>query len=119
MNITNYLNNVVLVIHAKRGNKLVEKFESRIVRLGELMRIAIPPELLKNIDIDEQTPVNMFVNESGNIEVEVQNATKGNTMCAICNHKEATKKCINCARHVCLSCFWAFGSLCKKCAKKV
>ena len=33
--------------------------------------------------------------------------------------KKASKKCINCGRKVCLSCFWAFGSLCKKCAKKV
>ena len=98
---------------------MVEKFESRVIRLGEFLRVTLPPEVLKNLELSEQTPVNVFVNDQGNIEVEVSSAGTGVTMCAICNHKEATKKCINCKRHVCLSCFWAFGSLCKKCAKKV
>ena len=98
---------------------MVEKFESKIVRLGELLRIAIPPDLLNTIELTDQTPVTIFVNDQGNIEIEVARPGASRPMCAICNHNEATKKCINCGRHVCLSCFWAFGSLCKKCAKRI
>jgi hypothetical protein len=97
---------------------LVEKFESKIIRLGELLRIAIPPEISAETDLVDQTPVNVYVNEKGNIEIEVQ-STSSSTMCAVCNRYAATKNCINCGRHVCSKCFWAFGSLCKKCAKRV
>jgi len=98
---------------------LVEKFESKIVRLGELLRVAIPPELLNEIELTDQTPVTIYVNDQGNIEIEVQGDGASIPMCSICNHNKANKKCINCGRHVCLKCFWAFGSLCKKCAKRV
>jgi hypothetical protein len=74
--------------------------------------------MIKKLDIDDQTEVAIFVNDNGNIELEVQ--TDGGTIskCSICGNHKANKKCINCGRHVCLSCFWAFGSLCKKRAKK-
>jgi hypothetical protein len=98
---------------------LVEKFESKIIRLGEYLRIAIPPEISTETDLVDQTPVDIFINENGNIEIEVQNTDSSTTMCAICNHYEGSKKCINCGRHVCSKCFWMFGSLCKKCAKRV
>ncbi len=98
---------------------MVEKFESKIIRLGEYLRIAIPPEISAETDLVDQTPVDIFINENGNIEIEVQNTNKSTTMCAICNHYEGTKNCINCGRHVCSKCFWMFGSLCKKCAKRV
>ena len=97
---------------------MVEKFESRIVRLGEYLRVAIPPEISSEVDLVDQTPVIIFINDQGNIEIEFQGEGKSSTKCAICNHFEASKKCINCGRHVCSKCFWAFGSLCKKCAKR-
>jgi hypothetical protein len=98
---------------------LVEKFESRIIRLGEYLRIAIPPEISAETDLVDQTPVDVFVNEKGNIEIEVQSSGQTTNMCSICTHYAASKKCINCGRHVCLKCFWNFGSLCKKCAKRL
>jgi len=97
---------------------LVEKFESKIVRLGEFLRVAIPPDLLNTIDLSDQTPVAIFVNEHGNIEIEVENQETPKSRCSICGHHDAAKKCINCGRHVCTGCFWVFGSLCKKCAKR-
>ena len=99
---------------------MVEKFESRIIRLGEYLRIAIPPEISSETDLVDQTPADVFVNEKGNIEIEVQSASSDDaSMCSLCGHYRATKKCINCGRHVCSKCFWMFGSLCKKCAKRV
>ncbi len=97
---------------------MVEKFDSKIVRLGELLRIAIPPELLHTVDLRDQTPVTIYVNDQGNLEIEVQNTNGPRSNCSICGHHQATKKCINCGRHVCNKCFWIFGSLCKKCAKR-
>jgi hypothetical protein len=88
------------------------------VRLGELLRVAIPPDLLNTIDLTDQTPVTIFVNENGNLEIEVSGNTPPVSKCSICGNHNGNKKCINCGRHVCLSCFWAFGSLCKKCATK-
>ncbi len=117
--ITNYLRNAVIVIYAHRGNRLVEKFESKIVRLGDLLRIAIPPELLNSVELDDQTHVTIFVNNQGNLEIEVQGTDGPKSNCSICGHHKASRKCLNCGRHVCTSCFWVFGSLCKKCAKKV
>jgi hypothetical protein len=98
---------------------LAEKFESRIIRLGEFLRIAIPPEIIAETDLADQTPVAIFINERGNIEIEVSESEGGSDMCSLCGHYAASKKCINCGRHVCSKCFWAFGSLCKKCAKRV
>ena len=97
---------------------MVAKFESRIIRLGEFLRIAIPPEISAEVDLVDQTPVNVFINDQGNIEIDVHSNGGTISMCALCGHYEATKKCINCGRHVCNKCFWNFGSLCKKCAKK-
>ena len=96
-----------------------EKFESRIIRLGEFLRIAIPPEIIAGTDLVDQTPVAIFINERGNIEIEVSKSEGSSDMCSLCGHYAASKKCINCGRHVCSKCFWAFGSLCKKCAKRV
>ena len=96
-----------------------EKFESKIIRLGEFLRIAIPPEISEETELADQTPVSVFVNDAGNIEIEVQSSTEVSSMCSICGHYAAKKKCINCGRHVCSKCFWEFGSLCKKCAKRV
>ena len=98
---------------------MVEKFESKIIRLGEYLRIAIPPEITNETDLVDQTPVDIYINEKGNIEIEIQSTGTASTMCAVCNHYEASRKCINCGRHVCTKCFWMFGSLCKKCAKRV
>ncbi len=99
---------------------MVEKFESRIIRLGEYLRIAIPPEISAETDLVDQTPVDVFVNEKGNIEIEIQSSNaESNDMCSLCGHYRATKNCINCGRKVCTKCFWMFGSLCKKCAKRV
>ena len=98
---------------------MVEKFESKIIRLGEFLRIAIPPEIVAETNAVDQTPATVFINERGNIEIEVTSDPDSIAMCSICGHYKATKKCINCGRHVCLKCFWAFGSLCKKCAKRV
>lgn len=97
---------------------MVEKFQSKIVRLGELLRIAIPPELLDSVELTDQTPITIFVNDQGNLEIEIQGTDKPRTSCAICGHHKASRNCINCGRHVCPSCFWVFGSLCKKCAKR-
>ena len=98
---------------------MAEKFESRIIRLGEFLRIAIPPEITSETNLVDQTPVTVFINERGNIEIEISASESNSDMCSLCNHYAATKNCINCGRHVCSKCFWAFGSLCKKCAKRV
>jgi bifunctional DNA-binding transcriptional regulator/antitoxin component of YhaV-PrlF toxin-antitoxin module len=90
-----------------------------MIRLGEFLRVTIPPEIDQYLNLSEHSPVTVFINEQGNIEIEIQKSSSEASLCSICNHKKATKKCINCGRHVCLGCFWAFGSLCKKCAKKV
>ena len=97
---------------------MVEKFQSKIIRLGEFLRVAIPPEISTDVDLADQTPVSVYVNDQGNIEIEVENSDSERTMCSICGHYKASKKCINCKRYVCLKCFWIFGSLCKKCARR-
>ncbi len=97
---------------------MVEKFSSRVIRLGEYLRIAIPLEIANTVNLADQTPVNIFINDQGNIEIELQESDAPNAMCAICGIYAARKKCINCGRIVCSKCFWAFGSLCKKCARK-
>jgi bifunctional DNA-binding transcriptional regulator/antitoxin component of YhaV-PrlF toxin-antitoxin module len=98
---------------------LVEKFETKLIQLGEFLRVAIPHEIQTKLNLNDQTPVIVSVNKDGNIELEIQLDGGAAMTCSICNHKKASHKCINCGRKVCLSCYWAFGSLCKKCAKKV
>ena len=98
---------------------MVEKFETKLIKLGEFLRVAIPHEIQNELNLSDKTPVIVSINKDGIIELEVQIADGAVLTCSICNHKKATKKCINCGRKVCLGCFWAFGSLCKKCAKKI
>ena len=97
---------------------MVEKFQSKIIRLGEFLRVAIPPEISNDVDLADQTPVSVYVNDQGNIEIEIEKSDSETTMCSICGRHKASKKCINCRRYVCLKCFWVFGSLCKKCARR-
>jgi hypothetical protein len=93
------------------------KYQTRVTRKGDNTRVKIPNDILAKVTLADKELLQIFLNERGNIEIEIKKRDPSAIMCMICNNVPAKRKCINCGRMACSNCFWELGGLCRKCTK--
>jgi antitoxin component of MazEF toxin-antitoxin module len=93
------------------------KYQTRVTRKGDNTRVKIPNDILAQVTLADKELLQIFLNERGNIEIEIKKRDPSAIMCMVCNNLPAKRKCINCGRMACSNCFWELGGLCRKCTK--
>jgi hypothetical protein len=101
----------------KDGKAMQQRFKLKVKQSIDGLYLPLPPELIRLKELQPQTPVELFINERGNIELQFGKVVKGE-LCVICSSRPGKYTCVNCGAFACSNCMWELAQLCYRCAKR-